>query len=170
MKYNNHYTQKYVFGKKDVPRYNVRMNSAKEETLVSQTSSQQSSRRVYLDYAASTPIDQRVHAAMEPYWMMQYGNAGAIHKEGMTAKQALEDSRSTIARHLGAHPDEIIFTSGGTESNNLAVFGALKAARRERGTLTGLHAITSLIEHSSVLEVMRDLEKDGLAVTFTGVD
>ena len=85
-------------------------------------------KRIYLDHAATTPVDQRVQDAMAPFWTENFGNAGGLYEEGRRAKDAMQNSRETIAKLIGAKSDEIIFTSGGTESDNLAVFGVANAA------------------------------------------
>lgn len=117
------------------------------------------SRRLYLDEAAATPVDQRVLKAMQPYWADQFGNPASLHREGVAAKQAIETARKTVAACLEAHPDEIIFTSGGTEANNLALFGAAAAQADRR------HLVLSNIEHPSVREAAAELEKRGYVVT-----
>ena len=121
-------------------------------------------RRIYLDNAASTPLDPRVKAAMEPYWSDLYGNPGSIHKEGVVAHRAVEDARERIAACLGALPDEILFTSGGTEANHLAVRGLAQSANAEEVF------ITSEIEHPSVLENIRALERAGQQTVLLPVD
>jgi len=85
-------------------------------------------RRIYLDHAAATPVDPRVEEAMAPFWRKNFGNAGGLYEEGRCAKEAMQKSRESIAKLIGAKADEIIFTSGGTESDNLAVFGAALGA------------------------------------------
>src|SRR3989344_9089286 len=84
-------------------------------------------RRIYLDHAATTPLDPRVKSAMEPFLNEDFGNAGGLYEEGRRAKEAMQKSRETIAKIIGARPEEIIFTSGGTESDNLAIFGVATA-------------------------------------------
>jgi cysteine desulfurase len=127
--------------------------------------------RIYLDYAASTPLDLRVKEVMEPYWSEKYGNAGAIHQEGVEAKTVLEEARKTVADVFGARPDEVIFTSGGTESNALAIFGTVKAYDlAHKGDLSGLHVITTAIEHPSVIDGLRELEERGAKCDVIGVD
>lgn len=122
-------------------------------------------KRVYLDYAATTPCDPEVVKAMEPYFFDKFGNPSSIHSFGQEAKKAIEDSRETLASFLGAKPEEIIFTSGGTESNNTAIFGAASALQKK-----GDHIITSAIEHHAVIEPAKALGKNGFKVTFVKVD
>ena len=82
--------------------------------------------RIYLDYAAATPVDPRVKEAMEPFWSENFGNPGGLHAEGIIAKKAVQEARRKIAREIGARDDEIIFTASGTESCNLAILGAAR--------------------------------------------
>ena len=119
---------------------------------------------VYLDHAATTPIRDEVLEAMLPYLKEQYGNASSVHRFGREAKKALDQARETVAEVLNAGFNEIIFTSGGTESNNLAIKGAAQANRKR-----GNHIITSCIEHPAVLNPMKELEKDGFEVTYLPV-
>ncbi len=121
--------------------------------------------RVYLDYAATTPCDPRVLKAMEPFFFEKSGNPSSIHSFGKEAKEALEGARFKVAGCLGALPEEIVFTSGGTESNNTAIFGAAFTQEKK-----GNHIITSAIEHHAVLEPAKFLEKKGFRVTYVGVD
>ena len=120
---------------------------------------------IYLDYNATTPIDPVVADAMRPYLVGFFGNPSSIHTEGVRAKEAVETARKRVAEMLNCHPDEIIFTSGGTESNNFAIKGIALANQNK-----GNHIITSCIEHPSVLEVCRYLEKQGFTVTYLPVD
>lgn len=120
---------------------------------------------LYFDYAATTPCDPEVVAAMMPYFSDRFGNPGSMHAFGQEAKGAIEDAREGIAAFLGAAPGEIVFTSGGTESNNMAVKG-VAYARRGKGN----HIITSPIEHHAVLEPCHFLEKEGFEVTTLPVD
>lgn len=85
-------------------------------------------KRCYLDYASTTPLDRRVKKAMEPFWGKVFGNPSSIHTEGVGAKKALDEARTAVARCLEAHADEIVFTSGGTEANNLAILGTVFTA------------------------------------------
>jgi cysteine desulfurase len=120
---------------------------------------------IYLDYNASTPVDPEVAEAMRPFLTDYFGNPSSIHAPGSTAKQAVESARMNVAKMIHAHADEIIFTSGGTESNNYAIKGIAFA-----NSFKGNHIITSAIEHPSVLEVCRYLEKKGFIVTQLPVD
>ena len=119
---------------------------------------------VYLDNAATTKIDEKVLRAMEPYLTEKYGNASSLHTIGLEAKRALEQSRDTVAKSIKAKPDEIIFTSGGTESNNLALKGVIFSNPGKK------HIITTSIEHSSILETCKWLEKQGIKITYLPVD
>jgi cysteine desulfurase len=120
---------------------------------------------VCFDYAATTPCDQEVVAAMLPYFSDRFGNPGSMHAFGQETRGAVEESRERIAAFLGATPGEIVFTSGGTESNNMAIKG-VAYARRGKGN----HIITSQIEHHAVLEPCHFLEKEGFEVTILPVD
>ena len=123
-------------------------------------------KRIYADYAASTPLDKKVLKAMLPYLSndLNFGNPSSVHSFGRKAKDAVQDSRKNIAQILKVQSDEIIFTSGGTESDNLAIFGSIKSSASKRP-----HIITSVIEHSAVLEPIRTLERKGISVTYLGV-
>ena len=89
-------------------------------------------KKVYLDYAATTPTDLEVLAAMQPYFFEKFGNASSLHAYGQEAKKALEDSRDSLAAFIGAKPEEIVFTSGGTESDNFALLGVAYALEKKR--------------------------------------
>src|SRR3989338_2704730 len=121
-------------------------------------------KRIYLDYAATTPCDPQVLKAMEPYFFEKFGNPSSIHSFGQEAKGAIEEAREKLAAFLGAKADEIIFTSGGTESNNFAVGGTAYAKANK-----GNHIITSAIEHHAITETCKFLEKRGFKVTYVGV-
>jgi len=130
-----------------------------------------SKKRIYLDHASSTPLDTLVRVLMEQISKNTFGNPSALHKEGLEAKKVVEESRKSIAGVLRCHADEIIFTSGGTESNNLAILGAVQFAKSSaRSDLAEKnmrpHIVTTNIEHSSVLEVCKELEKSGVEVTY----
>lgn len=131
--------------------------------------SNQNQKRIYLDYAASTPVDRRVKEAMEPYWSLHFGNPGGIHKEGVIAKKAVDDARKSVAESIGAREPEIIFTSGGTEGNNLSIFGLVRQLKRKGTPVEKMHFITTSIEHPSVLDIYKELEREGASVSFIGV-
>jgi len=116
---------------------------------------------LYMDNAATTPMDSRVAAAMKPFLSGKFGNASSLHSFGQEAKEALEESRTALAKAIGAQPDEIVFTSGGTESDNMALKGILKR---------GDHLITSNIEHHAVLHTAQYLETQGVQVTYLEAD
>ncbi len=119
---------------------------------------------IYLDYNATTPVDPRVAEAMRPYLAGFWGNPSSLHRAGREARQAVERARAQVAGCLGCRPEETVFTSGGSESNNTAIRGVVAA----RG---GGHVVTSAVEHPAVLEVVRALERDGLIrLTVLGVD
>ncbi len=122
-------------------------------------------KRIYLDYAATTPMDPAVLEAMRPYWTERFGNASSPHAFGQEAAAAVEEARSRIAGLLGAASGEIVFTSGGTESNNLAVIGTARALRSK-----GRHVICSSIEHHSVEGPVRYLTREGFSATRIPVD
>lgn len=121
--------------------------------------------RVYLDHAATTPIDSRVVEAMVRYLRSGWGNPSSIYYEGREARKALDAARRTVAELLGARPNEIIFTSGGSESDNTAIRGVAFAAQSR-----GRHIITSAIEHHAVLHEVEQLEREGYAATYLPVD
>lgn len=117
--------------------------------------------RIYLDYNATTPVAPAVLDAMLPYFAENFGNASSIHSPGQRARGAVDASRASVATLLGAKPSEIVFTSGGTESDNLALFGVVAASQEPRK-----HIITTAIEHHAVLNAAQALEKLGVEVTF----
>jgi len=120
--------------------------------------------RVYFDNNATTPLAPEVFEAMRPYLLEDYGNASSIHWFGQRAKAGVEKAREQVARMLNARPSEIVFTSGGTESDNAAILGIVEAARGERK-----HVVTTAIEHPAVLSTARALEKRGVSVTYVRV-
>ena len=115
---------------------------------------------IYMDYAATTPTDKRVIEAMLPCFGEVYGNPSSLHAFGQEARAAVEGARERIALHVGAEPEEIVFTSGGTESDNFAIKGVAHANRNK-----GDQIITSAIEHPAVLQTCRFLEKEGFRIT-----
>ena len=123
--------------------------------------------RVYLDHAATTPLDPRVLEAMLPYLREAWGNPSSLYAEAQEARRGLEAARRTIAGVLGCRPQDIVVTSGGSEADNLALRGAAWAARRAG---RGDHVITTAIEHHAVLHAAERLEQEGFRVTYLGVD
>ncbi len=127
-------------------------------------------RNVYLDYAATTPVLPEVLQAMLPYFSDIYGNPQSIHRWGDEARQAIEEARAGVAGLIGGRPEEVIFTSGGTESNNLAIKGIIKNYFYNKGKKLKPHIITSAIEHHCVLNSVKFLEKSDQAdVTYLPV-
>lgn len=122
-------------------------------------------KKIYLDYAATTPVDPRVVKAMLPYFTEKFGNTMSLHNFGQEAKQALEESRERVASLIGAKPDEVIFTSSATESNNLALKGITFANRKK-----GRHIIISSIEHPCIMESAKWLETQGFKIIRLSVD
>jgi cysteine desulfurase len=118
-------------------------------------------RRIYFDNNATTPLLPEVLAAMQPYWLENFGNASSIHQQGQQARAAVESAREQVAGLLGARASEVVFTSGGTEGDNLALSGLVSG---------GDHVISSAIEHHAVLNSCKRLEEIGVAVTYVGCD
>lgn len=127
-------------------------------------------KRIYLDYAATTPVDPEVLLAMQPYWSEKFGNAGSLHKAGQEAMKAVDDARAILKDFVGAKAQrEIIFTGSATEANNIAIQGVLERFAFQHGKK--VHAITTMIEHSSVLEPFKNMEARGIAdVTYLTPD
>lgn len=115
---------------------------------------------LYLDHAAATPADPRVIHAMEPFFSARFGNPSSLHALGEDAQDAVEQARKVVARFVQCRPDEIIFTSGATEANNLAILGYARANKEK-----GRHLITTTIEHHSVLHTARALMNEGFEIT-----
>jgi cysteine desulfurase len=126
-------------------------------------------KKVYMDYASTTPVDKEIINEMLPYFDKIYGNASSIHDYGRKAFDAIEIARGQVGRLLNASPDEIIFTSGGTESDNLGIKGVAFNNKNKRET-KGFHIITSEVEHPAVLETCKHLEKIGFNVKYLPVD
>jgi cysteine desulfurase len=122
-------------------------------------------KQIYLDYNASAPIAPRVAAAMRPFLEESWGNPSSLHWAGVPARRAVEKARGQVADLLGCSPEEIVFTSGGTESNNLAIQGTFFAKGGE-----GSHCVTSAVEHPSVMRTFRFLERQGARLTVVPVD
>ena len=134
-------------------------------------------RRIYLDYAAATPVRKEVKKVMNRFWDIDFGNAGAIHKEGTVAKKAISQSRKKIAEIIKAKPDEMIFNSGGTEANNLAIFGVLNKLNEDACLLDrqgvkfqDMHLITTVFEHPSILQCFKYLEKKGAVIDYLNIN
>jgi cysteine desulfurase len=123
-------------------------------------------KRIYMDHSATAPMAPQVLEAMLPYFSEKFGNASSLHSFGREAKEALEECREKVAGLLGADPEEAIFTSGGTESDNLALKG-IAYGSREKGL--GNHIITTAIEHPAILETCRKLENQGFSITYLPV-
>ena len=120
---------------------------------------------VYLDNAATTPLDRRVFEAMLPHLSGRRGNPSSLHASGASAREAVEAARGSVAALVGASPPEIVFTGGGTEADNLAVLGLARAASPEKR-----HVVVSRVEHAAVREAARRLETEGFEVSWVGVD
>ncbi len=118
---------------------------------------------VYLDHSSATPTSPEVLKAMEPFFLKTFANPSSLHQLGVESRKAVEDSRKIVANLLGTQPDSIIYVSGGTEANNLAIFGST------RGLKPG-HIITTRVEHSSVLEPIKRLESEGWKITYLPVN
>ena len=121
--------------------------------------------RIYLDYAATTPVHPEVVKAMLPYFSDVFGNPSAIYSYGQEAAAALEEARAKVAGLIGSRSEEIVFTSGGTEADNMALIGVANAMRSR-----GNHIITTAIEHHAIIETAKFLEKNGFELTYLGVD
>ncbi len=120
-------------------------------------------KKIYFDYAASRPVREEVMKAMLPFFAKKHGNASSLHSFGQQAKKALEESRATLAKQIGAEPEEVYFTSGGTEGNNWALKGLFFANPNKK------HIITSKIEHDCILNASKWLESRGASVTYLPV-
>src|SRR3989344_9403265 len=126
-------------------------------------------KKIYLDYASITPICPQVEKVIKKYGKIDYGNPSSIHSFGLQAKKELLRARKSIASFLHSHPDEIIFTASGTESNSLAFFGLYGRLVRAGKKPEELHLVTSQIEHASVLECAKELKRRGVEVDFISV-
>ena len=120
---------------------------------------------IYFDHAATTAVAREVKEAMDPYFCENYGNASSLYELGYKSKEAINEARAKVAKVLNAKPNEIYFTSCGSESDNLAIKGVARANRQK-----GNHIITSKIEHPAVLNTCKQLEKEGFRVTYLNVD
>lgn len=120
---------------------------------------------IYLDHNATTPVDEAVLEAMLPLYRETFGNPSSTHSQGRAARVHLDEARERVAALIGAHPSEIVFTSGGTESDNLAIAGTARALK-DKGT----HIITSRVEHPAVLSTCAELQKEGFSIGYVPVD
>src|SRR5690349_13561242 len=120
---------------------------------------------VYLDHAATTPVRKEVFEVMEPFYGPRFGNPSSVHRWGREARAALDEARERVARCLGAHPDEVCFTSGGTEADNLAVLGPLRS-QQAKGRTT---IVSTPIEHKAVLETVHHATRLGVTERMLGI-
>ena len=123
-------------------------------------------KHIYLDHNATTPVDPRVLEAMLPFFSGDFGNASSIHTFGQRARAAVETARELVAALLDARPQEVVFTSGGTEADNHAIFGVIQSHLAEHPSA---HVITTAIEHEAVLNTCQELQRQGVAVTYLSV-
>ena len=127
------------------------------------------SKRIYLDYAAAAPVDARVIRVMEPYWSDVFGNPSSVHKEGMSAKNALDTARARIAKILKTRARDIVFTSGGTEANNIAIKGTVAHLLKEGIAPQAIEIVSTKLEHPSILEVLNGMAEVGVKVLYAPV-
>lgn len=127
-------------------------------------------KKIYLDNSATTKVDKVVVTAMSKYWSEDFGNPSSIHSMGLKAKVVLQKARKTISSFLNAHDREIVITSGGTEANNLAIFGLVNAERQKGRKYSDIHIITTEIEHSSIYECLKELESRGAKIDYLKVN
>ena len=127
---------------------------------------------IYLDHAAATPLEKQVFESMKPYFSSDFANPSALYSLGVKAKKKVEEARKKVAEIVFTQPDTIYFTSGGTEANNVALFGVIEElkTRKRESEKTKKHIITTKIEHDSVLRPIQELEKQGVDVTYLDVD
>ncbi|MEX0917782.1 MAG: cysteine desulfurase family protein [Candidatus Paceibacterota bacterium] len=127
-------------------------------------------KRIYLDHAAATPVRPEVYRAMRPYFNESFANPSSIHKEGVRARTAVEGARTSVARTLGVRPSDTTFTSGGTESNNLALHGFVRSCHRGGMKYSDIGIISNKAEHPSVLQTLAELESRGCTVTYVPLE
>lgn len=123
-------------------------------------------RRIYLDFASATPVDPRVARSVYASLEETFGNPSATHAEGRAANSALQQARTDVARSLSVKSEEIVFTGGGTESNNIAIRGVVRALRDRGIAYTNMHVVSTSVEHASILETLTLLESEGVSVTY----
>ncbi len=126
-------------------------------------------RKIYLDNQATTPVNKAVVKAMKPYWYKNFGNPSSITRIGLLSRRALNQARNVVAKVLARRANEIVFTGSGTESNNLAIFGVLNFLQKQNLIIADCHFLTTEIEHSSVLECFKEIERRGGQVTYLPV-
>lgn len=127
-------------------------------------------KRIHLDYASTTPVAKEVYTAMRSYFCDAWANASAIYTEGVMVREVIEDARAELARLFHVRPTDIVYTSGGTESNNLAIIGYVEALRERGVAYADMEIITTSIEHPSITETVAYLEKQGVVVQHAPVD
>lgn len=127
-------------------------------------------KRIYLDYAAATPLRKSVWRAMKPYLKGNFANASAIYQEGVLAKQAVEAARAEVAKTLAVRPEDVTFTASGTESNNLAIWGLVRAILRAKVAYSEIEIISTVVEHPSVKKVLTEIENLGVKVLMAPID
>jgi len=139
-------------------------SNRKQNAILQKPLSAAPANHVYLDFNATTPVDPAVLEAMLPFLGENFGNAGSVHTPGQRARAAVDSARDSVAALIGAEPNEIVFTSGGTEADNLALFGAVAASPKPRK-----HVITTAIEHHAILHSCEELQREGVDVTIVPV-
>jgi cysteine desulfurase len=127
-------------------------------------------KKIYLDYASLTPIDKRVAREVKKYSKNKYSNPSSWYKSGVEAKDAIERARAVVAQYIHAHNDEIFFTSGGTEANNIAILGVVRKLCEQNVDYKDMHIIVSAIEHSSIIETVKYLQRLGVEIDYALVD
>jgi cysteine desulfurase len=127
-------------------------------------------KRVHLDYASTTPVATEVFKAMRPYFSEVWANPSAIYKEGVCARKVVEDARTELARTLKIRPLDVTFTSGGTEANNLALIGVMEALHNEGKKYEDMEIVSTKIEHPSILETLKYLEKRGVSIVYVPIE
>lgn len=128
------------------------------------------SKRIYLDYASATPVRKEVNEIMKPFWSLQFGNASAIHHEGVEAREAIETARTKLARLLHVKEEGVVFTGSGTESNNIAIFGTLEEYRKKGIAYEDMEIVSTPLEHPSVLQVLKHVQEWGVQTRYLEVD
>ncbi len=141
-----------------------------ESSFLSRIFKKTTQRRIHLDYASTTPVHPEVFVAMKPYFEKIWANPSAIYKEGVEARRVIEVHRTELARILHVRPEDVTFTSGGTEANNMALIGLVEKLHDDGRAYSDMEIITSRIEHPSILETLHYLEKRGVQATYLPVN